>query len=125
LQGQPLGYEILAAALDRLRHEQGAARLNPARIGLVRMCVNDIEKSTEQGGHKMGEALNVAEEQPAYIFGRLLALYEAIQYQAHRDPDDPNKEVNVNVTDKYFGLASTYPQLAFPKLENLSKAHFR
>lgn len=72
----------------------------------------------------MSEALNPDETDPAYICGRLMALYEGLQYQAHRD-DDGKANINVTVTDRYYGLASTFPSLTFPKLEHLSKAHLK
>ena len=66
----------------------------------------------------MTEAIDPNETHPAYICGRLLAVYEGLQYQAQSD-------VNVTVGDRYYALASTFPQLAFPKLETLSKAHLK
>jgi len=66
----------------------------------------------------MSESLNENETHPAYICGRLLAVFEELQYAAQGD-------VNVSIVDRYYGLASTFPQQAFPKLETLSKAHLK
>ena len=118
LKGQPLGHSILAMALRCLRVASGSDRLAPARVGLVRLCVNDILTREKKGEQIMSESLDPNLDHPAYICGRLLAVYEGLQFQAQRD-------VNVTVADKYYGLASTYPQLAFPKLENLKTAHLR
>ena len=73
----------------------------------------------------MTESLDLEQVNPAYLCGRLLAVYEGLQYQAHRDKADPSKSVNVSVTDRYFGAASTYPALAFPKLATLARAHVK
>lgn len=119
LHGLPLSRSVLAAALGRLRAESGNNRLSPARMGLVRLCVNDISKLEKGGESLMNESLDPNQEHPAYLCGCILAIYEALQYHAHQG------EVNVTVADRYYGLASTYPQLAFPKLETLSKAHLK
>ncbi|MDZ4042766.1 MAG: type I-C CRISPR-associated protein Cas8c/Csd1 [Eubacteriales bacterium] len=117
LQGIPFGYSILAAALRRLHVASGSNRLDPVRVGLIKMCVNDI-LTTKEGGPLMGESLDPTLEAPAYTCGRLLAVYEGLQYQAQG-------ELNVSIADRYYSLASTYPQLAFPKIEALSKAHLK
>lgn len=66
----------------------------------------------------MSEELDPNLNHPAYICGRLLALYDGLQYQAQG-------EVNANVSDRYYSLASTYPALAFPKLSELGLRHLK
>ncbi|WP_027184228.1 type I-C CRISPR-associated protein Cas8c/Csd1 [Desulfovibrio inopinatus] len=152
LYGTPLGYEILDAALRRIRIGQqkdpsekanskerkpSSDRLIPYRIGLVRMAVYDIER------HESGNTLNMEmeafvneylAERPAFVCGRLMAQYENLQYQAGRkveatknDSSEKNEGpgLNVSVVDRYFSQASLWPALAFPYLERLSKAHIR
>jgi CRISPR-associated protein Csd1 len=116
LTGQPLGRSVLAAALNRVRREQGSKRLNPQRMGLIRLCINDIQRT--RGGPIMAERLDENEKDAAYLCGRLLAVYEAVQYQAVGD-------VNVNVGDRYFAIASTRPLLAFMRMKDLSRAHLQ
>jgi len=115
LYGTPLGRTILAAALGRLRVEQGEWRLQPERIGLVRLCVNDLAK---KGESVMTEQLDSTLEHPAYVCGRLLATYEQLQYISQGG-------VNVTVVDRYYALASTNPQLAFPRIEELGIRHLK
>lgn len=111
--GQPLGRTILAGALGRLRLASGADKLSPVRAGLIRLCVND-----QNGEPKMTEELDPNLNHAAYLCGRLLALYDGLQYQAQG-------EVNASVSDRYYSLASTYPTLAFPKLTDLGLKHLR
>ena len=66
----------------------------------------------------MAESLDAELKHPAYVCGRLLAVYDRLQYAAQGD-------VNVTVADRYYGMASTHPQLALPKLEQLSRAHLK
>jgi CRISPR-associated protein Csd1 len=122
---QPLGYDMLAVVLNRLRHpaeskvdsEKQDYRFTAARLGLVRLCVNDIQK---QGEGPMTESLDPGQNDPAYLCGRLLAEFENLQDEAYRDA-----KVNLTITDRYYTLASTNPRIAFPKIEGLAKSHFR
>ncbi|MFH1018754.1 MAG: type I-C CRISPR-associated protein Cas8c/Csd1, partial [Pseudomonadota bacterium] len=118
LHGLPLGRTILAAALNRIRAKKGGERLSPIRVGLVRMCVNDLEQVEKKGAPFMGESLDQSLQHPAYVCGRLLAVYDKLQYAAQG-------EVNVTVADRYYGMASTRPQAAFPSVERLSRAHLK
>lgn len=67
----------------------------------------------------MGAELNEAELHPAYLCGRLLAMFDGLQYAAS------GPGLNQTVADRYYTLASTYPQLAFPKVEDLGMKHLR
>lgn len=117
--GQPLGLTILAGALNRLRAVPRTEKLYPVRAGLIRLCVND-----QKGGPRMSETLDANLNHDAYLCGRLLALYDGLQYQAHR-ADNPQAKVKVTVADRYFSLASTHPALAFPKLTDLGLKHLK
>jgi CRISPR-associated protein Csd1 len=124
LFGEPVGHVVLAAALNRLFAAQGGDRHNTARMGLIRLSVNDI--LFKKGENLMPDSLDTAIDHPAYLCGRLMALYEALQWQAHaRTGDDGKSEggVNVTVADRYYGMAMTNPALAFTSLEKLSFAH--
>jgi CRISPR-associated protein Csd1 len=116
LHGIPLGGAILATALHRLRVSQKVERLRPVRLGLIRLAVND--RSRKEGETKMGESLDVGCQLPAYLCGRLLAVYDGLQYAAQG-------EVGVTVADRYFSLASTNPMIAFPKIIDLGQKHLR
>ena len=64
----------------------------------------------------MPERLNTNLNQPAYLCGRLLALYDALQY-AERG------WVRSSLADRYYALASTNPATAFPKIEEVGLKH--
>lgn len=117
-EAQPLGDRMLAAALARLRVARGAEQLSPVRAGLIRLCVNDQIRTRTLKGGLMTESLDPGQRHPAYLCGRLLAVYEGLQYQAQG-------EVGQNIVDRYFTLVSTYPALAFPKIEYLGKKHLQ
>ncbi|MGC9158918.1 MAG: type I-C CRISPR-associated protein Cas8c/Csd1 [Terracidiphilus sp.] len=127
-RAQPLGYPMLAAALNRLRHPESASkgerRSSDARpltslrisVGLVRICVNDILH--RKGAKEMSEGLDESCALPAYLCGRLMYVYENLQREA-------NGAVNSSVIDRYFTLASTNPSRAFPALKKLGNAYLR
>ena len=117
-EGAPLGYSLLAALLARLRVAGETARLAPHRIALVRMTVNDIATRSGSGEALMTEALDSALTNPAYLCGRLLAVFGSLQHRAQGD-------VGVTVVDRYYALASTNPAVAFPKIEQLGQHHLR
>lgn len=129
IEGQPLGYSMLAAALTRLRHPGGNDKnakdksdpMSPQRLrvpmGLIRMCLNDLRR--KEGENEMSEGLDPTCAIPAYVCGRLMAEYENLQRASSES------EVNSSVLDRYFSLASTYPAIAFPKIEVLGQKHLK
>ncbi len=114
---QPLGYPMLAAALSRLRAEPRKRR-DATRAGFIRLCLNDNIRLRNKGERPMEESLDTGQKHEAYLCGRLMAVYESLQHKALG-------KVNQNVIDRYYVLASTYPEIAFPKLAILSKSHLR
>jgi len=116
--GEPLGERMLGAALARLRVARDKQRLDPVRAGLIRLCVNDGVRLRGRGEAFVTAALDTGQKHEAYLCGRLMAVYESLQYAA-------SGEVNQTVTDRYFTLASTFPGQAFPRLEDLGNKHLR
>jgi CRISPR-associated protein Csd1 len=133
IEGVPLGYPVLSTVLTRLRHPGGSdakekaadkksdpmslARLR-VPMGLIRMCINDLFQQQE-GVRKMSEGLDPTCPFPAYVCGRLMAEFENLQRSSSES------EVNSSILDRYFALASTYPAVAFPKIESLAQKHLR
>ncbi len=64
------------------------------------------------------DTLDSDERQPAYLYGRLLAVFEQIQYAALGD-------VNANVVDKFYGTFSSAPSLVFSRLYADAENHLR
>ena len=66
----------------------------------------------------MTETLNPEDNHPAYVCGRLMAVFEQIQYAALGD-------VNANVTDKFFGTFSASPAMLLGRLYSNAQNHLR
>ena len=110
IQGLPVPDSILNSCLRRLRAE-GAQGFRAARIALIKLIL--LRK-----GIAMTATLNPDEHHPAYVYGRLLAVFEQIQYDALGD-------VNANVVDKFYGTFSAAPALVFSRLFANAQNHLR
>jgi CRISPR-associated protein Csd1 len=105
LKGDPLPDSILAACLARLRAEGDAGFRRPARMALIKLALLRRKVAVTD----VTETLNADEPHPAYVCGRLLAVFEEIQRAALG-------EVNATVTDKYFGTFSSAPAMVLGRL---------
>jgi CRISPR-associated protein Csd1 len=129
----PLGNSVLSMALTRLRQpdwidskdkagdkKSNATSLAPLRvsIGLIRMCINDLFRQ-QKGMKEMSEGLDSTCAIPAYVCGRLMAEFENLQRLSS------GTKVRSSIVGRYFSLASTYPSVAFPKIESLAQMHLR
>lgn len=61
-------------------------------------------------------SLDVNNPDPAYRLGRLLAVLEAIQYQAQGT-------LNKNVVNRFYSAAATRPGSVFPRMLELTQHH--
>lgn len=115
LRRLPLPDSVLAACCGRLRAEGGSG-FRPERLALIRLCLTRLHQE-----NPMPVQLAADLADPAYLCGRLLAVFERVQWSALGD-------VNATVVDRYYGTASTAPATVFPRLvrsgeQHLSKLH--
>jgi CRISPR-associated protein Csd1 len=110
--GTPLPHDLLYLAVRRNRAEQTVTR---ARAILLRM-VMESGKSTEDLKERTMSGLDESRTDPAYVCGRMLAIFDRIQWTALGD-------VNASLIDKYFGSASSNPGLTFPILFRGAQFH--
>jgi CRISPR-associated protein Csd1 len=109
LKGDALPDSILAGCVARLRAE-GDAGFRPARLALIKLYLL-------RRNFPVTETLNTAQDKPpAYVCGRLLAVFEQIQYAALGD-------INATVTDKYFGTFSAAPAMVLGRLYANAQNH--
>ncbi len=124
LFGVRLPHKLLAAALIRQRVElaKGANKQNPkefddrlaARTSIVRLYFCQRTK-----GECMPKDQHDADNHPAYLCGRLLAVLDKIHVDAHRDSGG----TNTSPANRVYGSASTTPALIFPRLLKLARHH--
>jgi CRISPR-associated protein Csd1 len=85
--------------------------------------VNDLIHVGRAGEQEMAECLDPGQTNPAYLCGRLFAEYEALQWVAARASG--TGRVSASIANRYYGIASTCPAIAFPTLEIFAKTHLR
>ena len=110
IHGGAISDSILIACLRRLRAE-GSAGFRTPRLALIKLTL--LRRNIP-----VTETLNSDENHPAYVCGRLMAVFEQIQYAALGD-------VNANVTDKFFGTFSAAPAMLLGRLFDGATKHLR
>lgn len=110
LKGDPVPESVLIACLRRLAVE-GSEGFRASRMALVKLIL-------KRRGIPVTEQLNPDERHPAYVHGRLLAVFEQIQYAALGD-------VNANVVDKFYGTMSSAPAMVVGRLQDNARNHLR
>jgi CRISPR-associated protein Csd1 len=126
-ESRPLGYEILTAALRRLkRAEWDKWECIRISVSLIRMCVNDLIRTNskdkkDEKEKEMDVALDRSCELKPYLCGRLLAIYENLQQATYAAAGE--SKVNNSIADRYFSMASSFPMMVFPKIAELGEKH--
>lgn len=97
----------------RVRAEQG--KITYGRAAILKAFL--IKNYQWKGGEEcMG--LNEANNEEAYVLGRLFSVLEAIQKEA-------NPGINSTIRDRYFNSACTTPASVFPILLKLKNSHIK
>ncbi len=125
LRGTPLPQSALAAALKRQQIEstgENAMRnaVILARLALIKAClIRSQNRSTinnQPSTVPMTECLNPESRDPAYLCGRLFAVFDRLQYLALGG-------VNVGVVERYYASASVTPALVMGRLFRNAQFH--
>ena len=118
----PLPQPALVAALRRQQIEhrkpedKSDPKLNPARLALIKACLIRSPNNNETGKDRMTECLNTESRDPAYLCGRLFAVFDRLQYLALGG-------VNAGVVERYYASASSTPALVMGRLFRNAQFH--
>lgn len=123
--GAPPPRTLLSQAIARTKAESHLLRSDglegwkirqrlAIRVGLFRLVLN----RTTLRESPMGPHLDEANEDPAYLSGRLFAVRQAVQYNAMG-------EVNASIVDRYFSRAMAHPASVDGALTALEEQHLR
>ncbi|MFZ5493770.1 MAG: type I-C CRISPR-associated protein Cas8c/Csd1 [Verrucomicrobiota bacterium] len=118
LRGTQLPQTALAAALRRQQIEAGD-QPNPARFGLIKACLlrsSNHSTSNPQPSTTMTECLNPESRDPAYLCGRLFAVFDRLQYLALGS-------LNAGVAERFYASASVTPALVMGRLFRNAQFH--
>jgi CRISPR-associated protein Csd1 len=119
LFGDPLPLPVLSAAVTRNKVE---GNVTDERAALLQLYFVSHEKKDKKEKAKM--SVDTETTDTPYRLGRLLAAYEDLQYAAHQ-ARSANSKLNRTLVDRYYGAASTRPNVVFPQIAKLSQSHSR
>ena len=108
--GAPLPMDIVAQALRRNAAERKVTR---PRAALIRLALLSQNSRQEENYMVQLDPNNV---EPAYLCGRLLAVFEEAQREAIRG-------INATVVDRFYGTASSSPLSVFPTMLRGTLSH--
>ena len=123
INGSNYPRELLETVVRRVKCDSDTdknkyVKLNRVRAGIIKACLN--RKARLSGKEeKIKMSLNMNNRDPAYLCGRLFAVYEKIQTLAS------GGGLNRTIVDSYFASASTRPSRIMPKLSHLAQVHMR
>lgn len=110
LTGTPLSHSILFEAVKRNKAEQ---RVTRDRAALIKLVI--LSHATSRREDRMVQ-LDMDNEDPAYLCGRLLAVLEQVQRAALPG-------AGTTIVDRFFGTASTAPASVFGRLIRGAQPH--
>lgn len=118
LRGTPLPLTALAAALRRQQVE-AADQPNPARFALIKACLlrsPNINSNNPLDTTTMNECLNPESRDPAYLCGRLFAIFVELQEIALG-------QVGAGVAERFYASACVTPALVMGRLFRNAQFH--
>lgn len=129
LDGTPYPAPLLYAAVSRCRAEQ-AARDNKqqqqpnvphARAAVIKASLNRLIRRRQLNAKEINVALDRDNKDVPYRLGRLFAVFERLQQDAHRS--ESGRSLNRTIRESYYGSASSSPIATFPVLVKLHHHH--
>ncbi|BCO10500.1 type I-C CRISPR-associated protein Cas8c/Csd1 [Desulfolithobacter dissulfuricans] len=113
LNGSVYPRTLLAGAIRRCKAEQKVNRVRAALIKAFLVREARIRKSKIK---EVGKMLDTSNDNIGYVLGRLFAVLERIQEQAHSG-------LNKTIRDTYFSAATSSPLVIFKRLQELAVHH--
>lgn len=118
--GVPYPLSILQALVRRIRAEQAGeySPVNYARAALLKGFLNRWYRQSDQSGKEITVSLDEKNTNIGYCLGRLFAILERLQKNAHG-----NRDLDTSIRSHYYGAFSSTPVTVFSRLIKLSKHH--
>jgi CRISPR-associated protein Csd1 len=115
--GTPYPETLLQAAIRRI-HSDTENRVKPIRAALIKAYLNRYYRFyPKQNFKEVNMELDISQPSIGYQLGRLFATLEKIQEKA-------NPKINSTIRERFYGSASSTPQIVFPILLRLKMHHF-
>lgn len=114
LEGLPYPETLLQAVIRRIRAEH---EITYARAALVKACINSRATfENQENKEDLTVSLDKNNANIGYRLGRLFAVLEKIQAEAHTG-------INATIRDRFYGSASGTPVAVFSNLMRLKNHH--
>lgn len=110
LRGTPPPPNLVPRLLHRIRNDH---HIDLSRVAMLRLAMTRPPYE-----EKLMPGLDEKATNPAYVWGRIFAVLEAIQRSAIPD-------VNATIRDRYFGLAMTQPEATMRMLRTNANGHLK
>ena len=117
LKGSRLPHLLMAAVLNRIRADDG--KVSYTRASLLKAFINRKYRHEGKDDMQLTTALDEENNQSGYVLGRLFAVFERLQEEAHRS------NLSTTISSRYYGGASIRPQSVFNTLFQLHIHHLR
>jgi len=116
LSGTSLPASLFHAVIKRVKAEKGA--VTAYRAALLKACLNRKYRQQHQHDKEIAMALDKNETRIGYRLGRLFAVLEKLQEDAHPG-------LNATIRDRYYSSASCTPRAVFGTLMRLHSHHLK
>lgn len=117
LLGTPYPDALTTAVRRRIVADR---RINHARAAILKAWLNRNHANTPPF-QEVPVALDLNRTDPAYLVGRLFAVYEKVQLES---VEADGGKLNRTIRDSYLSAASATPASIFPRLYRLNQHHF-
>lgn len=111
---------LLSAVIGRIRAEQN---INYLRAAIIRAVLVRKARILSQE-LEVPMSLDRENKNVAYLLGRLFAVLEKAQLEAHSD-ESGRSRLNTTIKDRFYGSASATPRIVFPQLLRLAQHHLQ
>ncbi len=112
--GQPYPRTLFANAIRRCKAER---KIGFARAAIIKGFLARAARLSGTTDKEVSVALDREYDNIGYVLGRLFAVLERIQEQAH------DGSLNKTIRDTYFGAATSSPLVTFRRLQDLAIHH--
>ncbi|MBB5016978.1 CRISPR-associated protein Csd1 [Chitinivorax tropicus] len=114
LTGSVYPATMLQAVIRRIHATQ---TVTYARAALLKAYLNRLARQAASHQEEITVSLNTENKHTGYLLGRLFAVLERVQEEAH------DRTLSATIRDRFYGAASTTPVTVFPNLIKLSMHH--
>ena len=124
LSGLPYPPLLFSQTQIRIRADRNVSWLKAAIIKAYLLRLSQTGMLNPRYKEVLTVELNPNTDYPPYLLGRLFSVLEELQIAAMRK-DNPTRQINATIRDRFFNSACANPAVVFPQLLKLAQAHLK